>query len=1021
MQTRKLYSKNKMKLRLNKFLLYLIIFAILMPSINFSLASPRELPDLKIKNVPLPDEAMEGDNILINVTVENIGGDISEGIEIEVGLFIDSDDAAVSINSTYEGFSSDTIRYFHLFWIAEIDTHSLRIFVDFNNKINESIEHNNQIIKFIYVEEGPPLILINKIVVPSNMKVNETAKIQVGVKNVGSFTSQNILAQLKIIEDDFSIAKEKENGLDRGEMYNFSFDWVPKNFGDYTFNFTIKLENNIQDREEINKDVSPFKLEWWDGNWHYRKLIGVYGSGNISQFFNFTDLLNDLNIFSKTFENNTIRIIEYSKKGDIVNENINYKFSENEEFNKITNAIGNLSWNVLPANQNPVKKYFYIYFDTTENEGDREIIDDTDNFVSSYFDLIYEPVVEGWWDNIICPKDNGYSIIEKPLNIIVSTIAKASKVTANLRYYKDSMDFKVELTSSDGSFINWSGQFNIPNGKTGDWNISMDSIDGAGYKYNLSKNDFYVGKPDLAVKKISYKPSRVYEGDLVTISTDIHSYNVTLDEVNTTLKIKDSKGNIVNTQSNLTTITKDKVNYINFSWMTNKKGNYRVDVKVTSINVLDESNVNNNNKTVYIKVNGIPDLGVVDIITPLQSVEEGKSLAIKAIINNTGKGFAEDYMVRLYLSQGVMDWADNQIKDTENFSVGINKTVEVNLTWNQALYGAPGFNGGWIIGVLIFYNDSYRDLYILNNTETDRIKVVPGEKNPPVIEITELTEIVEIGRNVSFKVKAKDSSGIKTVNISITNPIKTKYAGSMIFEEDDVYSYVFDKTSKVGTYSFNITATDNSFYKVKKTKSGVFKVTEDETPPIIKYFGAHPSVQEVGGVVEISCISSDLNGIKSVNTVIVFPDNHTETRLLTHEQDGKYTYSKTFETLGKYIFRISSEDYTGNIGLTEDKEFWITTDLEDIDGDGIPNDWEKRYGFDPKNPNDAGYDKDGDGYTNLEEYKNGYDPLDIQSSVKEIITKLKENWMYLIISVIMFVFIIVISVFGIRRLRYENI
>jgi len=60
----------------------------------------------------------------------------------------------------------------------------------------------------------------------------------------------------------------------------------------------------------------------------------------------------------------------------------------------------------------------------------------------------------------------------------------------------------------------------------------------------------------------------------------------------------------------------------------------------------------------------------------------------------------------------------------------------------------------------------------------------------------------------------------------------------------------------------------------------------------------------------------------------------------------------------------------------------------DFDGDGMPNAWEEKYGFDPYNPNDANEDSDDDGYdfnrndyidqdeqfTNLEEYIAGTDP-----------------------------------------------
>ena len=46
----------------------------------------------------------------------------------------------------------------------------------------------------------------------------------------------------------------------------------------------------------------------------------------------------------------------------------------------------------------------------------------------------------------------------------------------------------------------------------------------------------------------------------------------------------------------------------------------------------------------------------------------------------------------------------------------------------------------------------------------------------------------------------------------------------------------------------------------------------------------------------------------------------------------------------------------------------------DIDGDGMPNWWETKYGLDPYDPSDAEADLDGDGISNLEEYLSGTDP-----------------------------------------------
>lgn len=46
----------------------------------------------------------------------------------------------------------------------------------------------------------------------------------------------------------------------------------------------------------------------------------------------------------------------------------------------------------------------------------------------------------------------------------------------------------------------------------------------------------------------------------------------------------------------------------------------------------------------------------------------------------------------------------------------------------------------------------------------------------------------------------------------------------------------------------------------------------------------------------------------------------------------------------------------------------------DSDNDGMPDEWEKKYGLNPNDPSDANGDINGDGYTNIEKYINGIDP-----------------------------------------------
>lgn len=118
------------------------------------------------------------------------------------------------------------------------------------------------------------------------------------------------------------------------------------------------------------------------------------------------------------------------------------------------------------------------------------------------------------------------------------------------------------------------------------------------------------------------------------------------------------------------------------------------------------------------------------------------------------------------------------------------------------------------------------------------------------------------------------------------------------------------------------------------------------------------------------------------NVGATFPKRDiVDQRVIEQIRTGKVYYTEGLNPDDFYQFehrRLPADSYKKGI-ITDIKQVggypeYKGTPYIDSDGDGIPDEWEKKYGLDPNDPSDAVKDMNGDGYTNIEKYINGIDP-----------------------------------------------
>jgi hypothetical protein len=130
----------------------------------------------------------------------------------------------------------------------------------------------------------------------------------------------------------------------------------------------------------------------------------------------------------------------------------------------------------------------------------------------------------------------------------------------------------------------------------------------------------------------------------------------------------------------------------------------------------------------------------------------------------------------------------------------------------------------------------------------------------------------------------------------------------------------------------------------------------------------------------------------------------------TARLDGDIDSDGTYDDLDWFPYDPNENMDTDGDGKGDNRD-------EDDDNDEMPDEWELKYGLDPKDPGDALDDDDGDGVLNIDEYKKGTDPTGEKDDVIPLQTAIL---IVVAISIVILAALILFAVVQRKRMEGER-
>ncbi|MFH1641752.1 MAG: CARDB domain-containing protein [Nanoarchaeota archaeon] len=318
-------------------------------------------------------------SLIINNTINQTNSSITEDLTLNFTIInLKNGDYSWSINCTDNSTGTNT---------ANSSTRLLRVGTDVSPPIvrlesplnNSRLTYTNNIILYYNVTDISSNIANCSLIINNRFNKSNASRI------IESITLNFSISYLPTGQYNWSVnCTDTSESHNRGSSstYNFSVRLpdvivinVSTDAATYEEGSTVQISSNITNLESYPLSTSIVldiimgnaTASWWNTSWRFRVPVEI-NSTNITrkdklieQQINFTDLLIDIGFGDQAFDQNSIRVIEWS---DNISKEIFSQFDNSTRYNATSNAIGKVIWIMNSTTSSGFKRFYYIYFDT---------------------------------------------------------------------------------------------------------------------------------------------------------------------------------------------------------------------------------------------------------------------------------------------------------------------------------------------------------------------------------------------------------------------------------------------------------------------------------------------------------------------------------------------------------------------------------------------------------------------------------------------------------------------------------